>query len=238
MDSRPAAPLRSLPRAFVSGVPDELPPLILLPEEDYSKFHKVLRMKSGDEVVVLPGDGRVVRARLSGRGVEPIEVLRPETESRVRLTLCLAMPKNDKLDESVRMGTELGVAYFVAFPSERTVVRWDDKKREHRLRRLRAIAREAAEVSFRTHLPKIGLAESLADVLAQYPRAQVLSEVEGVARELKKGDEIELVIGPEGGWAPREVAQIGERAVTLGPRVLRVDTAVAAACALALIGQR
>lgn len=235
MGSRIPAPLRSLPRAFVSGIPEELPETILLPDEEYSKFYKVLRMKSGDEVALLPGDGRLVRCRLEGHSAVPTETVRPETESRVKLTLCLAMPKNEKLDESVRMGSELGVAQFVVFPSERTVVKWDDKKREARLRRLRAIAREAAEVSFRTLLPKITLRESLGEVLTEFDSAQVLSEVEGTPRHIAIKDEATLVIGPEGGWAPREVETIGDRAVTLGPRVLRVDTAVAAACALMLV---
>lgn len=223
-----------MPRAFVSGIPEELPGSILLPEEEYSKFYKVLRMKSGDEVALLPGDGRLVRCRLEGHSAVPTEVVRPETEPRVRLTLCLAMPKADKLDESVRMGSELGVTEFVVFPSDRTVVKWDEKKREARLRRLRAIARESAEVSFRTRSPRISLAASLEDVLTEFPSAQVLSEVEGVTRTMQALEETALVIGPEGGWSPREVAAIGERAVTLGPRVLRVDTAVAAACALVL----
>jgi 16S rRNA (uracil1498-N3)-methyltransferase len=207
----------------------------LLPEEEYSKFHKVLRMKSGDEVALLPGDGRLVRARLEGRGAVPVSVHRPETEPRVSLTLCLAMSKADTLDESVRMASEMGAVRFVVFASDRTVVKWDDKKREARLRRLRAIAREAAEVCFRTKLPKIAVAESLDDVLGEFSAAQVLSEVEGTALKMNVSEETTLVIGPEGGWSPREVEKIGGRAVTLGPRVLRVDTAVAAACALALL---
>ncbi|HXH60522.1 MAG TPA: RsmE family RNA methyltransferase [Fimbriimonadaceae bacterium] len=238
MGSREPAPLRSVPRAFVAGVPEELPERILLPEEDDKKFRNVLRLKSGDEVAILPGDGRLVRATLDGHSVRPVETVWPDTEPRRRLTLCLAMPKNDKLDESVRLGSEIGVATFVLFPSDRTVVKWDEKKREHRLRRLRAIAREAAEVSFRTRLPGIGLMLSLAEVLESYPNAQVLSEVEKVDAKMRTADEMTLVIGPEGGWSPREVEQIGERAVTLGERVLRVDTAVASACALALLGDR
>jgi 16S rRNA (uracil1498-N3)-methyltransferase len=235
LGSRNPTPLRALPRAFVSGIPDDLPSSILLPDEEYSKFYKVLRMKSGDEVALLPGDGRLLRCRLEGHNAVPTETHRPDTEAIVRLTLCLALPKAEKLDESVRMGSELGVAEFVLFPSERTVVKWDDKKREARLRRLRAIAREAAEVSFRTVLPKITLRESLKEVLEEFRDAQALSESEVVNMGVKVHAKTTLVIGPEGGWAPREVEAIGDRAVTLGPRVLRVDTAVATACALVLV---
>jgi 16S rRNA (uracil1498-N3)-methyltransferase len=223
-----------LPRVFLGGVPDELPERIVLPDEEYAKFHKVLRLSNGDEVAILPNDGRLIRARLDGHSAIPLETTTPETEAKRRLVLCLAQPKNDSLDESVRRGTELGVRAFVVFPSDRTVVKWDDKKREHRLRRLRAISREAAEVSFRTRLPNITITTSLQGVLDANTNAQVLSEVEGTKGVLKTADDMTLVIGPEGGWSPKEVELIGDRAVSLGPRVLRVDTAVAAACALAL----
>ena len=84
----------------------------------------------------------------------------------------------------------------------------------------------------------IEVVSDLGAVLKQWPDAVVLSEVEGIPRHLTPaGDEMAVVIGPEGGWAPRELALIGDRGVTLGPRVLRVDTATAAAAALLLLSQ-
>lgn len=230
-------PLRALPRLFVAGVDPETA-LIELPAEAYDKLHKVLRLGTGDEIAVLPGDGRLLRCRIEGRSAIVTEVRQPQTEPARRVTLAQALPKGDKLDDVVRVATEMGCARFALFPSERSVVRWDAKKLDDRLRRLAAIAREAAEVSYRTRLPEIQAFGSLAEVLNTWPDAIVLSEAEGVANHLMQrlgGPEVTLVIGPEGGWAPREVALIGERAATLGPRVLRVDTAAAAACALALL---
>lgn len=229
-------PLRALPRAFVRGLPDPLDEPFELPAEERDKFRRVLRLNSGDLVAILPGDGRLVQCRLDGHDAVPLETFRPDTEPQRRAILALALPKPDKLEESVRMATELGVAAFWLFPSERTVVRWDERKRADRVSRLERIAREAAEVCFRTRLPEFVLFPSLAAVLEQAPTADVLSEGEGVPRPFAPaGDETTLIIGPEGGWAPREVALIGDRAVTLGPRVLRVDTAVAAAVSLALL---
>lgn len=230
-------PLRALPRLFVPDVEPEAGP-IELPREAYDKLHKVLRLGTGDEIAVLPGDGRLLRCRIEGRAAHVVEVHRPATESARRVTLAQALPKGDKLDDVIRLATEMGVAGFVLFPSERSVVRWDAKKLDERLRRLAAIAREASEVSFRTRVPTFEASGSLAEVLAARPEAVVLSEAEGVGRHLLEridGPDVTLVIGPEGGWAPREVAKIGDRATTLGPRVLRVDTAAAAACALALL---
>ena len=212
-----------------------MPELFELPAEEVRKFRNVLRLGTGDQVVVLPGDGRLIRCELRGHSVAPLETFEPQTESPRHVTLALGMPRQEKLEESVRMGSEMGVAEFIVFPAERSVVRWDASKLEAKMKRLDSIAREACEVSFRTRLPRIRYVASFAKLLEEIPAAIVLSEVEGVSPTLTPQAKMTLVIGPEGGWAPREVALIGDRAATLGPRVLRVDTAAAAACALALL---
>ena len=229
-----SVPLRALPRTFVPGVSFE-EGWIELPSEELDKLRKVLRLSSGAEVAILPGDGTLVRCRLEGRRAIALETLRPDTEAKVELTLAQALPKGDKLEEIVRAGTELGVARFVVFPSERTVVRWEPPKVQDRLRRLGTIAREAAEVSFRTRVPRIEWQESLSDVLRVEPEAVVLSEADDVRSTLTRSERLTLVVGPEGGWSPREFASIGDRGVTLGPRVLRVDHAGPSAAAILLL---
>lgn len=229
-------PVRSLPRVFVPGASPEAP--IDLPSEEVDKLRKVLRLSPGAEIAVLPNDGSLIRCTFQNREAIPTEVLHPNTEPELALTLAQALPKGDKLDEIVRSCTELGVARFLLFPSERTVVRWDEKKTADRLRRLETIAREACEVSFRTKLPTFALAKDLADVLKKEPDAVVLSEVEGLSPALRpRGDAMTVVVGPEGGWTPRELQSIGDRGVTLGPRVLRVDHAGAAAAAILLLAR-
>lgn len=229
-------PLRALPRLFLEGFDPEAGEAEL-PRPEYEKLTKVLRLGSGDQVAVLPGDGRIVRCQLRGRSASPMETTVLDTEPKRPVTLVQALPKPEKLEEVVRMGSELGVARFVLFASERSVVRWDAAKRAARQRRLEAIAREACEVAFRARLPSFAWAVGLAEALT--PGAIVLSEGETLSRTLRAAlpaapDPVALVVGPEGGWAPREVALIGDRAVTLGPRVLRVDTAACAALALVL----
>ena len=226
--------LRSLPRAFVPGANLEEP--FELPSEELDKFRKVLRMGTGDQIAVLPNDGSLIVCRLEGRRAVPEGVFQPETEATFRLTIAQALPKGDKLDEIVRCCTEIGVAGFLLFPSERSVVRWDADKLAARLKRLEAIARESAEVSFRTRLPEFAVAADLRDVLKRVPDAVVLSESEALSGGLSpRGEGMTVVVGPEGGWAPRELTLIGERGVTLGPRVLRVDHAAAAAAAILLL---
>ena len=228
-------PLRALARTFVPGA-DFSDGFIELPGEELDKLRKVLRLSSGAEIAVLPNDGTLVRCRLDGRQAVALETTRPDTEALLRLTLAQALPKGDKLDEIVRAGTELGVSRFIVFPSERTVVRWEPQKVQDRLRRLSTIAREAAEVSFRTRIPEVVWMDSLAAVLGSQSDVVVLSEMEGIKAKLSpKGDHMTLVVGPEGGWAKREFDLIGDRGVTLGPRVLRVDHAGPSAAAILLL---
>jgi 16S rRNA (uracil1498-N3)-methyltransferase len=226
--------LRSLPRVFLPGASIEGP--IELPKEEVDKLRKVLRLSSGAEIAVLPNDGSLIRCRLDGHRAVPETVEWPSSEPALSLTLAQALPKGDKIDEIIRACTELGVSRFVLFPSDRTVVRWDERKTADRIHRLQVIAREAAEVSFRTKLPSFELAAKLEEVLTMHPDATVLSEVEGISPRLQATSELmTIVVGPEGGWSPRELALIGDRGVTLGPRVLRVDHAAAAAAALLLL---
>jgi len=229
-----SAPLRSLPRLFLPGATMEGP--IDVPPQELDKLRKVLRLSSGEMIAILPNDGSLITAMLDGKQAVPVERSFPQTESIVRLTVAQALPKGDKLDEIVRACSEIGVAHFVAFPSDRTVVHWDEKKIAERLRRLQTIAREACEMSFRTNLPTFDTCRNLAEVLKRHPSAVVLSEVEGITPRLSKSmaDPV-LVVGPEGGWSAKELAAIGDRGVTLGPRVLRVDHAAAAAAAILLL---
>ena len=226
--------LRGLPRVFIPGATADGP--IALPKEELDKLRKVLRLSPGAEIAVLPNDGSLIQCRLQPLHAEPIAVHYPDTEAKLEVTLAQSLPKGDKLDEIVRACTEIGVARFVLFSSDRTVVKWDQKKTLDRVNRLQTIAREAAEVSFRTRLPEFAVIPNLAGVLREFPDALVLSEVEGISATLSpKAESATIVVGPEGGWSQMELKLIGKRGVTLGPRVLRVDHAGPAAAAILLL---
>jgi len=226
--------LRGLPRVFVPGANPN--GLIELPKEELDKLRKVLRLSPGAEIAVLPNDGSLIQCKLQPQHAEPIAVHYPDTEPRLRLTLAQALPKGDKLDEIVRACTEIGVSEFLLFSSDRTVVKWDEKKTLDRIHRLQTIAREAAEVSFRTRLPEFAVTSGLAGVLRLHPEATVLSEVEGISPRLRAvGNAMTIVVGPEGGWSKLELKLIGSRGITLGPRVLRVDHAGPAAASILLL---
>jgi 16S rRNA (uracil1498-N3)-methyltransferase len=227
-------PLRALPRAFVQ-IPNYIPNQpIVLPEDEYRKFKNVLRLGTGDEVVILPNNGTAIRARLDGKTAIPSEIHELKTESPIRITLALGISKPDATEDAIRMASEIGVAHFILFTARRSVVKWEASKFEKKLDRLKTISREACEVAFRTNLPTFEILPDLPAVLVNYPEALVLSELDNVETPFPVLTKpTTLVIGPEGGWDPREVALI-KNPITLGARVLRVSTAVATACALAL----
>ncbi len=118
--------LRSLPRVFIPGATPDGP--IELPKEELDKLRKVLRLSPGAEIAVLPNDGTLIQCRLQPHHADPIAVHRPDTEPKLHLTLAQALPKGDKMDEIVRACTEIGVSRFLLFPSDRTIVKWDEKK--------------------------------------------------------------------------------------------------------------
>ncbi len=229
--------LRSLPRTFLPGVDITAP--FELPKDELDKLRKVLRLDSGASILVMPNDGSALLCELDGKLAIPKEVHHPESEPSLEVTIAQALPKADKVEEIVRSCTEMGVSRFLLFTAERTIVRWDAQKMMSRIRRLEVIARESAELSFRMRIPRFDVASDLATVLKAEPKAIVLSESEAVSAPFKvatKGiKRVTIVVGPEGGWSPKENELIGDRAVTLGPLVLRVEHAAAAAAAILLL---
>ncbi len=233
-------PLRSLPRLFLPGA--VFRDVIELPPKESDKFRKVLRMQDGDQILVLPNDGTSIRCELQGKNAIPLQMEHPDTEPKIHVTIIQALPKGERLETVLRMGTEIGVSKFVVFPAIRSIVQWDQKKIPEKFRRLEAICREAAEQSYRSIIPTLQWENSLQSVLKAFPEALVLSEMESEVKTLsdalrqpENSEAVSFVVGPEGGWAPKELALIGDRGVTMGPRVLRTDTAGIAAASLALL---
>lgn len=237
MSKTESSSTRGLPRAFVPGAPHSEE--FELPKDEVKKFRQVLRLNSGATIAILPNDGTLLVCRLDGHRAVPLSVEHPDTEPPVDVTILQALPKGDKLDEVARSCSSIGVNKFVFFPSERSVVRWDSKKLEDRLERVRTICRESCELSYRTRLPEVEYVDSLKVALTQYPDSIVLSEVESekssFSERISGKSSVTLAVGPEGGWAPRELTLIGDRGVTLGPRVLRTEHAAFAAASKILL---
>jgi 16S rRNA (uracil1498-N3)-methyltransferase len=202
----------------------------------------VLRLRVGDVVELFDGRGRTSAASIESITERTTCVAQPPTTAEAPSTaivLLLAIPKGATLDQCVRMATELGVARIALFQAERSVPRWDSKRAASRIDRLTRIAAEASSQSERADIPRIEGPKSLASWLDTIPaaasrvvfgaRATEPLELTGAAQQ------VWCAIGAEGGFSEAELdtfARAGFAVVSLGPRVLRVDTAVAAGLSL------
>jgi len=218
---------------------------VLLPEDESKHALQVLRLKKGVEIIVFDGIGGVYAARVGDTVKQRVQAeiygRLPDNEARARVTLYQGLPKGNKLDGILQKCTELGVHAVqpVLFARCDRELSKNPEKNQPRLRR---IALEAAKQCGRGQVPMLGQPKPLCEVL---PRIQghgaILVPWEGaegvrIADVLgaRSPSQIALVIGPEGGIEPGEMEQleaVGGRAVTLGPRILRTETAGMAALA-------
>jgi 16S rRNA (uracil1498-N3)-methyltransferase len=192
----------------------------------------VLRLRGGDEIVLLEGDGLEVRCRLGASGLDVVSRNPALGEPRHRLTVAQALLKGDHLEPVVRHGTEVGISRYELFVSDRCVVL---EISDARLARLRAVAREAAEQSERGIVPEVVAPVPLAEVIG--PGSVLLFERTNGPRLSEVPVPEGLIIGPEGGFSQDEVSaaeRAGATIAGLGPRILRSESVAVAAAAVIL----
>ncbi|MEM7640665.1 MAG: 16S rRNA (uracil(1498)-N(3))-methyltransferase [Pseudomonadota bacterium] len=212
-----------------------------LPEAQSRYLLRVMRLSDGAQVRVFNGADGEWDCTLSVRG--KIAVLNPRKQSREQisgpdLTLLFAPIKKARTDFIVEKATELGVTAIYPVMTEYT------QTQRVRTDRLRTLAIEAAEQTERMDLPEIFEAESLAKILAAWRPGVPLIYCDEAAeaaplsqyREQLTGRPAAILIGPEGGFSPKERKILRELAfvlpITLGPRILRAETAVVSALTL------
>jgi 16S rRNA (uracil1498-N3)-methyltransferase len=187
--------------------------------DDATAHHvfRVLRVRDGDSVTVTDGQGRWRACRASASGLEPIAEVRTVEAPSHACTVAFAIPKADRPEWIVQKLTELGVDRIMLLHAERSVVRWEPARADRHVAKLRRVAAEAVQQSRGVWLPTIVGPVVASDVLSE----MVVAEPGG--RPLGARD-WSVAIGPEGGWSDEELAMATDR-VTLGDRVLRVETA-------------
>jgi 16S rRNA (uracil1498-N3)-methyltransferase len=196
---------------------------------------RVLRLREGDEIILLDGLGAEVECRLEGGECVVVERRQAGGEPKHQLTIWQALLKGDHLEPVIRHGTELGIARFGLFVSERCVVR---EVSPTRFERLHSVAREAAEQSERGLIPLVDKPVTFeAALAAAAPGSVLLFERHGEQRLTDLEPPSNVFIGPEGGFSVAEV-EAAERAglaiAGLGPRILRSETVAVAVAAAVL----
>lgn len=211
-------------------------------EEETRHLARVLRLAPGDSVQVVDGRGTEFTVRLESidRRTAIGTILsrsKSVAESPLAITLAQGIPKGDKMEWIVRTTTELGVARVIPLLTERSIVKLEPGRWRDRVRRWQRVAKEAAKQCGRGLIPTVEAPRSIEDLAAAGPAADVaLCLWEGERRgitEIVQAIErpvasVLLVVGPEGGLAPREVEGLRARGFTsagLGPRILRTETA-------------
>jgi 16S rRNA (uracil1498-N3)-methyltransferase len=217
--------------------------LIELPAPAAQHLAKVLRARSGDEIVLFSGDGReFIAAVESIRGSRVAAAVGEgrtvDRESPLDLTLVQCIARADRMDVIVQKATELGVTRIVPVLSRRSVVRLDEAQAASKTEHWRGIAVSACEQCGRNLLPLIEAPRQLIRYLGDAPRvgARLVLEPGAGASDaaLQIGTAVEMAIGPEGGFDAEELEAFrlsGFASVALGPRVLRTETAAIAAIA-------
>ncbi len=208
----------------------------------------VLRAKTGDEVVVVDDVNRAARMEMTAFSAEAVILRRKEwldlpPESPLKIALAQCLLKSDKMDFVVQKAVELGAATLIPIGSRNCVVHYDEKKREDRRKRWQRIADEAAKQCGRRALMEVEPIEELSSFLADRRQGKLLfcyeNETGRSVREYLgnlKESRLILLIGPEGGFTPGEaeaIEEAGGASVTLGPRILRAETAAVAALVMA-----
>lgn len=227
---------------FIKGIPQS--PLVVTDKDAAKHMFSVMRLKAGDQVILVFDDGVKRLARVldpSQQSLEIVEELADNTELPVRVTIASGFPKGDKLEFITQKATELGACAIWGFPADWSVAKWDGKKLAKKSEKLEKIAQGAAEQSKRNLIPEVRLFDKKADFLAQlgqfntivvaYEESAKAGESAALVRALSGlavGAKVLFIFGPEGGLSPEEIVAFGQAGAVsagLGPRILRAETA-------------
>ena len=223
----------------------EIGSTVIISGNDYNHLKNSLRLNLGDRVILSDGNGYDLEAEIINFRDEQaeLEVLTKEkskVEAGVKVWLAQGLPKKSKMDLIVEKATEIGFAGLVPLESKRTIVKYDHKKKEKKRRRWHRKAEAAAKQSGRSIIPEIKefySSKKLKNLKNEFDHIFLLWEDEKKLSLKKyfKNNKVEaeanilVIIGPEGGFSQSEVNQFKEdldaKIITLGPRILRTETA-------------
>lgn len=213
---------------------------------DAHHISTVLRLPTGTVIRVSGQDGQSAAARIIAAVPETVELeltalLTDTTEPPIDVWLVQGLAKGEKMDFIIQKAVELGAHGIIPIATAHSVVRYDADKQQNKVVRWQKIAREAAKQCGRSHVPEVCPISSLQTIVTDsaFAAAAKIMLYEGQAAlgikealTLNKRQAYLLFIGPEGGFSTAEVElcqKHGLQIVTMGPRILRTETAALAA---------
>lgn len=214
-----------------------------LPEPVARHAVRVLRLPPGAAIVLFDGRGGEYEARIErierDRAVAALGAWRDvERESGLAVTLIQAVQAGEKMDYTVQKAVELGVSHIVPVDSRRSVTRLTGERAARRVAHWQGVAAAACEQCGRNQVPQLAPLERLENWLARPAngalRLILAPDAEQALVDLPPVSNVQMLIGAEGGLDPQEIVaaqQVGFRAVRMGPRILRTETAGLAALA-------
>lgn len=214
-----------------------------LPDSVFRHAVQVLRLRTGDSLRLFNGEGVECEAVLMNvakrsADVQVEQFIETDTESSFPITLLQGISRGERMDYAIQKAVELGVTRIIPVITERCNVQLDNGRSEKRMAHWQGVITSACEQSGRSVVPQLDEVltleqalsiPDLADGIVLDPMARI-----GIA-QVPKLDAISLLIGPEGGLSDQEVVLAKQRqfmAVKFGPRILRTETAAAAAIAV------
>lgn len=213
--------------------------------DDGKHILRVMRMNVDDKIITVT-NGKAYISLITELLSDGVVILctgdaLKSNEMPVKVTIACGLPKGDKLDLIVQKGTELGMSGILPFQAERSIVKWDEKKGEKKVERLRKISKEAAEQCHRSVIPEVGSPLSFKQLMEESEKFDVLlfadeedaksGEPNKIADRLKSvslEQKVLALFGPEGGLSRTEAETLrsaGFLPIALGPRILRTETA-------------
>lgn len=216
---------------------------IYIEGQDVNHIKNVLRMKAGEQLKISDGNNKRYLCEIETMTAEEVcvrivEEQQVNTELPSKIYLFQGLPKGDKMELIVQKAVELGVYEIIPVATKRAVVKLDEKKAAKKVERWNGIAESGAKQSGRNVIPSVtkvmsykealAYAKELDVILIPYELAEGMAETKQIVESIEKGASIGVFIGPEGGFETAEVEQAmesGAKAVTLGKRILRTETA-------------
>ena len=223
----------------------------IITESDFNHICNVLRMKTGDEILVsCNGQASLCKIEIFSDYVkaEVVEENYHNTNLPIKIHLFQGLPKSDKLELIIQKAVELGVEEITPVEMNRCVVKIEDKKKKSKKERWQSIAESAAKQSKRVVIPKINdivsykeflkKAEEISVLLVPYENEDGMKATKEALKEIKPGDTVGIIIGPEGGFSEQEISLVAEKngkTISLGSRILRTETAAIAAVTMCML---